>query len=313
MAVTGYAHLYAATRDESAAAEARRRLEWLDRNHADTRHGRGWGYHFDVQTRFFFYGRNSPNTIATSFVARAFLDAAALLGEERWAEAALDASNFLLEEMLVSRPRGPFFRYIPGDEQVVHNANLLACEVLARTAKAVGGEPRLEQAVTEALDTTLRAQRADGSWPYAEEDQHGWVDNFHTGYVLESLAASAHLHDDAPERLDAGVDFWARAMFLPDGRPKYFPDKVRPFDAHNYAQAIPTWLSVADRKPEAWERAEHLAELLIEDLLAPSGYVLMEPRRRLSNTVPFIRWTTAPTFAALAALLAHREHAALRP
>ena len=210
--------------------------------------------------------------------------------------------------MLVERPGSPFFRYIPGDLQVVHNANLLACEVLARASTAVGGDARLEAAVTATLDTTLRAQRDDGSWPYAE-NEHGWVDNFHTGYVLEALAACVHLHHGAPAALEAGHDFWAANMFLPDGRPKYFPDKVRPYDAHNYAQAIPTWLAVSDRRVEAGERAEHLAELLVLDLLAPDGYVCVEPRRLLSNTVPYIRWTTAPSFAALAALLEYRSRA----
>ena len=35
---------------------------------------------------------------------------------------------------------------------------------------------------------SVSAQRPDGSWPYAEGEGHGWVDNFHTGYVLEALA-----------------------------------------------------------------------------------------------------------------------------
>src|SRR3954453_10069666 len=34
-----------------------------------------WGYHFDVQTRVFFYPKGSPNTIATAFAALALLDA----------------------------------------------------------------------------------------------------------------------------------------------------------------------------------------------------------------------------------------------
>jgi hypothetical protein len=36
----------------------------------------------------------------------------------------------------------------------------------------------------------------------------------------------------------------------------------------------------------------------------------VEPRRRLSNTVPYIRWTTAPSFASLTQLLDHRRAAA---
>ena len=34
-----------------------------------------WGYHFDTQSRVFFYSKRDPNTIATAFAAQALLDA----------------------------------------------------------------------------------------------------------------------------------------------------------------------------------------------------------------------------------------------
>ena len=37
-------------------------------------HRAGWGYHFDVQTRVFFYPRTTPNTIATAFAGLALLE-----------------------------------------------------------------------------------------------------------------------------------------------------------------------------------------------------------------------------------------------
>ena len=41
-----------------------------------------WGYHFDVQTRVFFYPRTSPNTIATAFAGLGLLDAYELAGDD---------------------------------------------------------------------------------------------------------------------------------------------------------------------------------------------------------------------------------------
>jgi hypothetical protein len=43
--------------------------------------------------------------------------------------------------------------------------------------------------------------------------------------------------------------------------------------------------------------------LLVERMLAPSGYVWFQERRLFTSRVPFIRWTTAPAFRALAGLL----------
>src|SRR3954454_21642940 len=42
-----------------------------------------WGYHFDVETRVFFYPRTRPNTIATAFVGHALLDAYERGGDEQ--------------------------------------------------------------------------------------------------------------------------------------------------------------------------------------------------------------------------------------
>ena len=88
--------------------------------------------------------------------------------------------------------------------------------------------------------TRLRAQRADGSWPYSEA--HGWVDNFHTAYVLESLSHCEGVED----ALARGAEYWRRELFDADGRPRYFPDSRLPLDAHSYASAVDAYLALGD-------------------------------------------------------------------
>jgi hypothetical protein len=302
LVASAYARLSAAG-DASAREPAGRMLEWLAANHSGQAAGLAWGYHFDVQTRFFSYERGTPNTIATSFVALAFLDAVELMGEERWGEQALAAARFLAQHTL--SPDGTYFRYLPHEEELVHNANLLACATLARTRRLLGEESLAEPA-RRALETSLAAQREDGAWPYAVGPAGGWVDNFHTGYVLESLAHCESVCPEARLHLERGLDYWDRELFLSDGTPKYFPDRTYPLDAHCYATAIETWLSVADWHPLASQRAERLAELLIARMLDPRGFVHFQQRRLWRSRVPFIRWTTAPSFRALARLALHR-------
>lgn len=299
----------AAAGDATARREADRWLGWLALNHSGDAAGNAWGYHFDVQTRFFFYRRGTPNTIATSFVAQAFLDAVELLDAGRWSEPALAASRFLTARMLATGPRGSYFRYLPEENELVHNANLMACAVLARTANALG-EREFVGTAREALATSLVAQREDGSWPYAAGLHGDWVDNFHTGYVLESLARCADLEPAAREPLEHGLDYWERELFMPDGTPMYAPGRPYPLDAHCYATAIDTWLAVAERRPGALERAERIARLLLERMLDPAGFVYFQQRRLWTNRVPFVRWTTAPSFRALAGLLGRRRGAA---
>lgn len=301
LVASGYARVYAATEDESARSQSARWLERLTRNHSGGESGMAWGYHFDVQTRVFKYARGTPNTIATTFAAHSLLDGVELLGEERWAKPARAAAHYLTTRMLT--PSGSaYFRYLPGEDELVHNANVLACSFLARSARVLD-DSSLFVPSAEALATTIAAQRPDGSWPYAAQRGHEWVDNFHTGYVLESLAHCLPLAPEVRKPLERGVAFWESRFFLPDGTPKYFPERALPLDAHCYAQAIETWLAVADWHPPALARAERTARLLIDRMLDPSGYVHFQQRRFWKNKVPFIRWSTAPSFRALAGLL----------
>jgi hypothetical protein len=183
-----------------------------------------------------------------------------------------------------------YFRYLPGEDELVHNANLLACAVLARVGH--------QQPVRKSLEISLRAQRDDGSWPYAERPRGGWVDNFHTAYVLESLAVCQPVFPQVKSALDRGLGFWQRELFLPDGTPKYDVGHVYPLDAHCYASAIDAWVAA-----ESLEPALRAASLLVERMIDPSGYVWFQERRYWTSRVPFVRWTTAPSFCALAGVL----------
>ena len=286
-------------RRRPARAAARRWLDWLV-EHSTADIGLGWGYHFDVQTRFFSYKAETPNVIATSFAAHALLDGAELLDDGKYADAARESVRFLLERMLDDEGETPYFRYLSSEHELVHNANVLACSVAARTAAVGGGRSTTGFRLRYAPASTPSATTAPG--PTRRVPQGSWVDNFHTGYVLEALGfCEAH---DARVRpaLDRGFEFWERELFREDGTPKYTPSSLYPIDAHNYAQAVETWVSAAVWRPDALERADRCASLLVERMLNPRGYVDFQQGRVLRNRVPFVRWTTAPAFRALARL-----------
>jgi hypothetical protein len=296
LVASAYARLWAATGDASARGEAEHWLTWLEEHHSGNESGMAWGYHFDVQTRFFSYPRGTPNTIATSFVARAFLDGHDLLADERWRGPAAAAARYLENNMLAEEG---YFRYLPGEDDLVHNANLLACSVLVRAGH--------RDAARKSLEISLRAQREDGSWPYAEGPLGSWVDNFHTAYVLESLAVCEPAFPQVRKALERGLAFWERELFLPDGTPKYDLGNVYPIDTHCYASAIDAWIAAERREP-----AMRTASLLVERMIDPSGYAWFQQRRFWTNRVPLVRWTTAPSFCALTGVL-HLGSGARRP
>lgn len=304
LVASGYARLAEARGDVAARAAACRWLDWLV-EHSSSDVGLGWGYHFDVQTRFFAYEAETPNTIATSFAAHALLDGAEFAGESKYVEAARESARFLLDRMFDDNGSAPYFRYVAPERELVHNANLLACSVIARVS-TVGTHP-IDSRVPAAVHTSLDAQRDDGSWPYAEHSLGNWVDNFHTGYLLEALGACVGFVDRARPQLERGFDYWKRELFLEDGTPKYTPSSLYPIDAHNYAQAVETWLSAVGWRSDAPERADLCARLLVGRMLNSRGHVDFQQGRLIRNRIPLMRWTTAPAFRALARL--ELEHA----
>src|SRR6201999_2931658 len=100
-----------------------------------------WGYHFDVQTRVFFYPRTDPNTIATAFAGLGLLDAYELAGIGDALEPAIGAGDFFLPHVPQTQAHpGAYFGYLPGDRTPIHNANMLVAALLARVARETGRE-----------------------------------------------------------------------------------------------------------------------------------------------------------------------------
>jgi hypothetical protein len=248
-----------------------------------------WGYHFDVQTRVFFYPAFSPNTIATSYAGRALLDAGRVEEAER-------VGDFFLRHVPQTGDEpGAFFGYLVDDRTPIHNASLLVCALLARLAAATGRDD-FRTAAARGVEWSVARQRPDGSWPYGERPGLEWVDGFHTGYVLECLMAcdAAGVGVDA-DVLKSGIDFYARELFEADGTPKYYPTSTYPVDVQCAAQGIQTF-AIAGRSGDA----TRVLDYALRELQRPDGAFVFQRRRRWVNRVPHMRWAAAPMAMALA-------------
>jgi hypothetical protein len=260
-----------------------------------------WGYHFDVQTRVFFYPAGSPNTIATAFAGLALLDAHEATREQRLLELATGAGDFFLRHVPQTEDgEGAFFGYLVDDRTPIHNANTLACALLARLAHHTARED-MRAAAEAGLRWTVGRQRSDGSWPYGEQPDLDWVDNFHTGYVLDSLMFSAHagIDVDGGAALERGLAYYRNALFLEDGTPKYMPDSVYPIDAQCVAQAIQTMTLAGSREPAYGSFAWTVFDFASRHMQRPDGSYIFQRRQRWANAAPHIRWMAAPMLEAL--------------
>lgn len=302
-----YLKLYRRDGDLRHLAAAEGCLEWLVEHASPGYSGLCWGNHFDYQSRVFYLPKGEPTVVWTALIAHAFLDAWEVTGKAAYLEAAQGVAAFILAD-LQRRPEGAgiCISYIPSSYRCVHNASMLAAAALARTG-AAGGDPRCLEVAAAAVASTVGAQRDDGSWWYGEAENLHWVDNFHTGYVLESLweymrASGDDTHLAAFRR---GADFFCDHFFLADGTPRYYWDRTWPVDIQCAAQAIETLVLIAGARDDerALARARQVAVWTIENMQDADGFFYFQRRRLVVNRTPMLHWGQATMLHALVTLL----------
>jgi len=266
-----------------------------------------WGYHFDVQTRVFFYPHTCPNTIATAFAGLGLLDAYELGGDRRGLEAAREVGEFFLRHVpQTDAGDGAYFGYLPGDRTPIHNANMLVCALLSRLSGLVGREG-YRRAASAGIEYTVRRQRADGSWPYGEHEGLGWVDGFHTGYVLDCLLTCIETGvggSSAEAAWRRGVDYYVHALIEPDGTPRYTPEDRYPVDGQCAAQAIQTLSRAAALEPRLSTRRWAVFNYAQRRLRRSDGAFAFQRERLWVNRTAHPRWVQSPMLAALTHLVA---------
>jgi len=254
-----------------------------------------WGYNFDWQSRAFFAPCGTPNVVCTTFAAHAYLDWYERTGVESVLQMAMSSCRFILDRINRTADRdGVCFSYTPLDRSRVHNVNLLAAELLARTFTKTGIE-EYRDAAERALRFTLARQRRDGSWLYGEDGSQAWIDSFHTGFVLVSLKHLVEYveADRCRAALEAGYDFYQKRFFLADGRPGYYHDRLYPLDVHSAAQGVITFVEMTDLMPNAKAMASRVVRWTIENLQDPAGFFYFQKHRFYTIKTSYMRWAQA--------------------
>ena len=301
---------------EEAAARAEWAIDRLEELRCSAYEEPCWSYHFDVETRFFFYSAETPNTIATSFAAHALIDAHERLASDRALALAEGAGDFFLRRIARTDDpdgSGAFLGYFPGDRTPIHNASMLAASALARLA-ALTGRADFAEAAAGAVRYALDHQREDGSWPYAEGDVGGWVDNFHTGYVLDALLRCARAlgDEEALAAWRSGLRYFRERLVDPDGAPRFTDRSRHPIDGQCVAQSIETLVLGSELHPELLADARRVLDFGVERMRRRDGAFVFQRHARLVNRAAHVRWVQAPMLAALVDLDAAERGAAAR-
>lgn len=302
----GYSKLYAAEKDQKYLKIISRFLDLLEETRSKGYSGNCWGYNFDWQSRAFYIPRYTPTIVNSSFIGHALIDTYRLTGLERALNMALSISDFILKDLnRTNEGDNLCFSYTPIDHTAVHNANLLGASLLIRLHDLTGDEA-LKDLALASLAYAMKYQRQDGSWYYAETDYQRWIDSFHTGFNLQSIKYFLDLGfaDEYRKGFDRGVRFYAE-MFLHDGTPKYYHNRIYPIDIHAPAQAVVFFSQMGDEYRELTDRILRWMIYNMQDL---RGYFYFQKKPHYTNKITYMRWGQSWAFHALTEYISKQIH-----
>ena len=299
----GFCFLHDIEGTDTWRAKATECLEWLDRAREPGFAGHCWGNHFDFSTRSGCMRAHTPTIVWSGLIGQAFLEA-----YERWRNPAhLDVAESICNWVL-TLPReqtstGACLSYTGVLQNSVHNSNLLGAGLLARTFKHRPNE-RFRSVARDAVLYSCSRQRDDGSWWYGEDPKYHWIDNFHTGYNLDSLKRYIdYTGDDAfRPHLVKGYDYFKRTFFEDSGRPRYYHNRTYPIDIQCAAQAIDTFALFAGSDSAALPLARKVADWTMANMWDSSGYFYYRRYPLLTARTPYFHWGQATMFKALSHL-----------
>lgn len=311
---SGYLMLYRLTKEPEYLRKATRCLEWLDQHKVARFQHHSWSNHFDFVSRGGSYTKDDPIIVWTVLIGDAYVQAFELTAKEWFLSIAQSACDWIAALPREKTNRGDCVSYLAHRQSSVHNANMLGASLLARVAKHNGNKSYL-QIARSAMEYSCSRQLPDGSWWYAEEPKYHWIDNFHTGYNLDSLDSYITASGDKEFRpnLDKGLEFFKAHFFEANGRPKYYHTRTYPVDIQCVAQAIDTLARFSQRDPACFELAQKVAAWAIANMQDRKGHFYYRQYPFLTAKTPMLHWGQATMFKALAHLLLELESAYPEP
>lgn len=300
----GYLQMFKITGNSAYREKAAQLLDWLDKNKAPGFSSHSWGNHFDFSSRGGRLPRHEPIIVWTSLIGQAYLDAYEIIGETRYLAIVKSVCNWILDLPREKTDKGTCLSYVAFTQRSIHNSNMLGAAMLARSAKYINNPAYLDVA-REAMEYSCSRQLPDGAWYYGISESSQWIDNFHTGYNLDSLKCYIESSGDTSfdENLKKGFEYFKINFFEPSGRPKYYHNRAYPIDSQCASQAIETLANFSEYDKSSLELAIKVANWTIDNMQNKKGYFYYRQYPLIKAKTPMLHWAQATTYRALTLLL----------
>jgi hypothetical protein len=305
MMAWGYLLLHRATGDADYWAKAVACLKWLDTHKSPKFEKHSWANYFDFSSRGGSYYKDDSIIVWTSQIAQAYLEAFEQSQDQWFLDIASSACDWIMSLQRERTDRGDCLSYFAHGQESIHNANMLGAAALARTARHTDRQDYADVA-RSAMHYSCSSMLPNGAWWYAEDDQYHWIDNFHTGYNLDSLKCYIEYSGDTEfsDQLTKGLRFFKGHFFETSGRPKYYHNRAFPIDIQCASQAIDTLAYFAPEDPESLSLAIKVADWTIRNMQNRSGFFYYRKYPfGITARTPMLHWGQATMFKGLAHLI----------
>ena len=300
----GYFSMYRLTGDAEYRQKGENCLDWLGQHKSPKFVEYSWANHFDFASRGGRYSRDESIIVWTALIGQAFLDGFEATENPKYLEIANSACRWILALPTERTDSGTCISYLATEQSSIHNANMLGAAFLARAWRHTR-VPDYFQLASQAMEYSCTRQLADGAWWYAEAPKYHWIDNFHTGYNLDSL--KCYIENTGEEAYGSviakGLEFYKRHFFETDGCPRYYHNRTQPIDSQCAAQAIETLAHFSDRDPECLDLARRVATWTTRHMQDDDGHFYYRSYPLMKAKAPMLHWAQATTYRALAVLL----------
>ena len=261
--------------------------------------GACWGYDFDWEARNAKIQAYKPTVVATGIITNALFLAHQITGHVESSKLVESAALFVVNDLRRSYKKNTFcFSYSPFDNQKVFNASLKGARLLIQ-AYSINKDSNYKKLAKQAISFVISEQKEDGSWAYSLANGGGWIDNYHTGYVLDCIDEFQKITQDFSYsyNIKKGYNFYVNNFINEKGAPKFYHNNSYPVDCTAASQTILTTIRFGDLAI-----AKNVASYLIDNLQKSNGSFKFRKFKNYTITTSFMRWSDAWMFAAFSNL-----------
>lgn len=271
--------------------------------------GFSWGLNFPYASRFIDADAKMPNLYNTANSGLSICHSYPYLNPKNKliAEEALNGIVVFIEQGLgfVDENTKGWYVYYPEQNKPVYNVNALTLYLLAYIRKLdFNNSEFLDLRIRSLINLLREEQENNGSWYYSRAPNGKWIDGFHTGFILESLAfASKEGYEvEITKVLQKGWTFYLNKMFTKEGFAKYYLTSNKyPIESQNYAQSIQTLANIS--RWLKWDQKQLLTKIInitIDNLFdMEKGYFYYKKTKYFTYKMPYLRWAVTPMMLAL--------------